>query len=72
MTNKQWLIWQLIDMSEDDLATRLNVEWFCDTHCPYDENIACNERCRDNIVEWLQQEHDESCQQVSEHTSDKA
>ena len=61
MTNRQWLIWQLIDMSDETLAHRLDVEWFCEMDCcPDDLHYACNERCRDNIVEWLQQEHDEN------------
>ena len=60
MTNRQWLIWRFIELPPEELAHMLDVEWFCDNHCPNDNFIACNERCRDNIVEWLQQENDEN------------
>ena len=62
MTNRQWLIWQMIDMA-DDVLLRTFAGWSCDVcqmfvrradgPCPPDH-------CDDAIIEWLKQEHEDN------------
>jgi hypothetical protein len=59
MTNRQWLIWQLIDMSDEEFADRLNgLGWFC-TICSGECGHGAKD-CRQKFVDWLQQEHVDS------------
>ena len=60
MTNKQWLIWHFIEMPPEELAHRLDVEYFCDNYCPDASPYACNEKCRENMIDWLEMEHEEN------------
>ena len=60
MTNKQWLIWRFIEMPPEELAHRLDVEWFCDIFCPDASPVACDERCRKHMIDWLEKEHEEN------------
>lgn len=57
MTNRQWLIWQLIDMSDEEFARMLNghgLGWFCDICTIYD----CNDYngCEKEFIKWLQKD----------------
>jgi hypothetical protein len=64
MTNRQWLIWQMIEMSDETLAHRLDVEWFCDNYCDGENQMACDSNCRENMIEWLKQEHKENSNEL--------
>ena len=61
MTNRQWLIWQLIDMDDEKFADKLNGRgWFC-AICDRENVSICNEKdCKRKFIEWLRQEHEES------------
>jgi hypothetical protein len=66
MTNRQWLIWQLIDMSDEEFADRVcgNREvWSCDD-CVKNKvnNVSC-QGCEEKFHKWLQQEHKEGEEQ---------
>ena len=59
MTNRQWLIWQLIDMSDEKFAQMLSRHgWFCDICTVYD----CNDYndCEKEFIKWLRQEYKEN------------
>lgn len=60
MNNKQWLIWQMIDMPPEELAHMLDVVWFCDNCCDGEIRKACDSDCRGNMVDWLEMEHEEN------------
>lgn len=59
MTNRQWLMWQLLDMSDEKLLRKFP-GLFCDV-C--DEYIMphqiCKGDCRPKLLAWLNQEHKE-------------
>lgn len=60
MTNRQWLIWELIDMSDEEFADRVcghRVVWSCDD-CA-ENKIIFGQSCRKKFHEWLKQEHKE-------------
>jgi hypothetical protein len=65
MTNRQWLIWQLIDMSDEEFADRVcgnSGVWSCDECIENKRNGVCGRNCQENFHEWLKQEHKE-CRQ---------
>ena len=62
MTNKQWLIWRLIDMSDREFADRVcgNREvWSCDDCVKNKVNDVSCQGCEEKFYEWLKQEHKE-------------
>ena len=63
MTNRQWLIWRLIDMSDEEFADRICGEkrmvWSCDDCVKNKVYDACDGDCEKRFHEWLQQEHKE-------------
>ena len=62
MTNRQWLIWQLIDMSDDEFADRVcgqgNV-WWCDDCVNNKITYPSSHDCYKKFHEWLKQKHKE-------------
>lgn len=59
MTNRQWLIWRLIDMSDEEFAEGIcgNSElWSCDD-CIDNKITYCTNGCCKKFHEWLKQEH---------------
>jgi hypothetical protein len=65
MTNRQWLIWRLIDMSDEELAENTwQLDFFDCIKCKNgDMSFGCHEEpeeCRKRYKKWLQQEHVES------------
>ena len=62
MTNRQWLMWQLIEMSDEELLSKFP-ELMCDVcakHIP--SNIMCKGNCRSAVLAWLKEEHEEGHQ----------
>ncbi len=62
MTNQQWLMWQLIDMTAEALVKEFP-GFMCDVcysnhFVPSDE--PCNVDCDKRLLAWLQQEHNEN------------
>ena len=56
MTNRQWLIWQLIDMSDEEFRRTLNYKYCINQDkgsCP----IECRADCLESKLAWLRQEH---------------
>lgn len=67
MTNRQWLIWKLIDMSDEEFANRLcgnRIVWSCDDCVNNKVNGACGGDCEKRFHEWLQQEHKENINEL--------
>lgn len=59
MTNRQWAIWQMIDMSEERFAYQYCLFVGCGK-CPVATRDMPNIRdCMHNLRVWLQQEHEE-------------
>jgi hypothetical protein len=64
MTNRQWLIWQLIEMDDVKFTDREfyhTEEFNCET-CPV-KSLMCEpkkEKCWKHFIEWLKQEHKEN------------
>ena len=58
MTNKQWAIWQMIDMSEEQMSCFLKELTSCQ-NCPRVTEKNCHDRCEEARTEWLKQEHEE-------------
>lgn len=58
MTNRQWLIWQMIELPPETMADKLDLDWFCENHCVSADD--CNNMCRGQMIKWLKQEHDEN------------
>lgn len=60
MTNRQWLIWQLIDMSDEEFADKVcgSDLWSCDD-CIKNTTTDYGycQGCREEFSEWLKQEH---------------
>lgn len=54
MTNRQWLIWQLIDMSDEQFAELINVP------CVYKPVDSSGRYTCESFLEWLKQEHVDS------------
>ena len=62
MTNRERLIWKLIDMSDEEFADRVcgNREvWSCDdcVENKIKNDYAWHQSCRERFYEWLKQEH---------------
>ena len=55
MTNRQWLLWQMIELPSETLAHKLDVKWFCENHCVSPSD--CNNMCRVQMIKWLKKEH---------------
>ena len=67
MTNRQWLIWQLIDMSDEEFANRLcgnRIVWSCDDCVKNKVNDVCSGDCEEKLHEWLKQEHKENSNEL--------
>lgn len=68
MTNRQWLIWKLIDMSDEEFADRVcgNREvWSCDECVDNKINdYACQQDCHERFHEWLKQEYKENSNEL--------
>ena len=58
MTNKQWLIWQMIELPLEKVVYMLDVEYFCDNYCDDATPYACDERCRKHMIDWLKKERE--------------
>ena len=62
MTNRQWLIWQMIDMTEEEFADRIcgnGSVWSCDDCIDNKVNGVCGRDCQTIFHEWLKQEHED-------------
>jgi predicted RNA-binding Zn-ribbon protein involved in translation (DUF1610 family) len=60
MTNREWLIWQLIDMSDEEFAEGIcgNGElWSCDDCRRHGVNDHGCTGCEEKFHAWLKQEH---------------
>jgi hypothetical protein len=58
MTNRQWLTWQLIDMTDEEFRRTLNYKYCADKingKCPH----GCKADCLERMLAWLQLEHKE-------------
>lgn len=61
MTNRQWMMWKLIDMTDEEFAKTGHCECIYYKHdsdgdyCPDD----CQHKCDEGNVKWLQQEHED-------------
>lgn len=63
MTNRQWFIWRLIDMSDEEFAEGIcgNGEvWSCDDCRRYGVNDCGCDGCEEKFHAWLKQEHKEN------------
>lgn len=62
MTNRQRLIWKLIDMSDEEFAEGIcgNSElWSCDDCKKQGVNDYACDGCEEKFHDWLKQEHKE-------------
>lgn len=60
MTNREWLMLKMIDMSDDEFADRVcgrREVWSCND-CA-ENKIVYAQCCRKKFHEWLKQEHEE-------------
>ena len=57
MTNKQWVMWKLIDMTDEEFSKLMVGEcaYWVDNYCPDD----CPQKCSEGYKIWLSQEHKE-------------
>lgn len=59
MTNRQWLMWKLIDMSDEEFRSTIYYKYCIHKdakgNCPKD----CIAGCVDSMLAWLRQEHKE-------------
>ena len=59
MTNRQWLIWQMIDMSDNELKKKYP-GFLCDVCAEYiTPKTTCSGECNSLMLSWLNQEHKE-------------
>ena len=59
MTNRQWLMWKLIDMSDKELLKHIpGVMCYVCTKC-ITPHLSCKEDCRSMILDWLKKERKE-------------
>ena len=59
MTNRQWLMWQMIDMSDEDFLKWVDcvcVYYQDSEFCPH----GCQQKCAEGQLKWLKQEHEEN------------
>ena len=56
MTNRQWLIWQMIDISDEELIGLFGCK-MCDKYVT--PNKPCPKDCDSLLLAWLNQEHKE-------------
>ena len=63
MTNREWLVQKLIDMSDDEFADSVcgSELWSCDD-CADNKinNYSYCQGCQEEFRKWLQQEHKET------------
>ena len=62
MTNRQWLMWKLIDMSDDEFADNVcdSKLWSCkDCRENKINDYGYCQGCREEFHKWLNQEHKE-------------
>ena len=58
MTNRQWLMWQIIDMSDEELIK--NFGSMCDACRKYvTPDGLCPKDCDSLLLAWLKKEHTE-------------
>ncbi len=58
MTNRQWVMWKLIDMTDEEFSKLMIGEcayWDDNKYCPDD----CTRKCCEGYAIWLSQEHKE-------------
>lgn len=63
MTNRQWLIWQMIDMPDKELFNKYHgfICDVCGNNNIFPDNAPCPHKCEQKVFDWLGQEHkDES------------
>jgi hypothetical protein len=67
MTNRQWLIWQLIDMPDEEFGDAIGgvcgtgtTLWSCRDCTRHGVNKNESSDCEDKLREWLKQEHKEN------------
>lgn len=60
MTNRQWLMWQLIDMSDEELIKEYPGVG-CEACRKYGvtPNQICTKDCDSLLLAWLKKEHEE-------------
>lgn len=59
MTNRQWLMWQLIDMSDEELLRKFPA-LLCDVCAEYiTPHQICKGDCDPMRLDWLKKEHEE-------------
>lgn len=60
MTNRQWLVWQIIDMSDNELQKKYP-GFLCDVCATYitPNRPSCSRDCKSLLLDWLNQEHEE-------------
>lgn len=58
MTNRQWLIWQLIDMSDKELMGLFGCN-ICDKYVTHNKPCPKEVDCDSLFLDWLKQEHKE-------------
>lgn len=56
MTNRQWLMWQMIDMSDEELIKFFGCE-LCSKYV--NQNKPCPGDCDSLFLAWLKKEHNE-------------
>lgn len=57
MNNRQWMMWKLIDMSDEDFLKWVNCDcvYYKDKeHC----TDGCQQNCAEGQLKWLRQEHE--------------
>lgn len=58
MTNRQWLMWQIIDMSDEELIK--NFGSMCEVCKKYiTSNKPCPANCDSLLLDWLKKEYEE-------------
>lgn len=59
MTNRQWIMWRLIDMSDEELVKEIP-GFMCDICNEYiTPHQICKGDCRPKLLAWLKKEHKE-------------
>ncbi len=60
MTNRQWLMWQLLDMTDEELVKEFP-GFMCDVCAShvFPSDRPCPIDCEATLLAWLKQEHKE-------------
>lgn len=56
MTNRQWIIWKMIDMSDEDIVKCFGCE-MCREYVT--SGKPCPSDCNSTLLAWLKKEHGE-------------